>query len=143
MAKTKSERQYLDIAKRFYKAALRELYRGKKARDDTKIRDAAEKAWNAVVQATNYVFEQANLDVPSSHYDRRKGLIKLERRDGTFREKAFVDRYMAREQRLHEYCFYEGIYDVRLLEEDMKKVQQYIADIEGLYHNRKNSSTKG
>ena len=102
MAKPEPGRQYLDTAKRFYKAALRELHRGRRARDDTKIRDAAEKAWNAVVQATNYVFEQAGLAVPSSHYDRRKGLIELERRDGTFREKALVDRYMAREQRLHE-----------------------------------------
>lgn len=45
-------------------------------------------------------------------------------------ERGLRDRYMAREQALHEYCFYEGIYDISLLERDIQKVKQYIEDIE-------------
>jgi len=44
---------YVSEAKKFLEAALIEFERGEKEKSDVIIRDAAEKAWNAVLQATN------------------------------------------------------------------------------------------
>ena len=44
---------YLSEAKKFAEAALIELRRWEKEKIDVVMRDAAEKAWNAVLQATN------------------------------------------------------------------------------------------
>lgn len=123
---------YIDEAKRFYQEALRELERGKKENNETILRDAGEKAWNAIVQATNFLFEKRGQVVPKNHYGRRKALVELAKTDPKVEEKGLRDRYMAREQSLHEYCFYEGIYDLSLLEKDFEKVKKYIEDIEEL-----------
>jgi len=126
------DKSYIEQAEEFYQAALKGFQRGKRLKDDKAIRDAAEKAWNAIVQATNYLFTQAGYPVPKSHFERRKVLIELEDKDEIYKQKAFRDRHMAREQSLHEYCFYEGIYSLRQLKEELQKVKQYIEDTKDL-----------
>jgi hypothetical protein len=126
---TQRDTDYLKQARAFYRQALQELRRGKKEKNEIVIRDAAEKGWNAVVQATNYLFQKLGYEVPKSHFDRRQGLLKLAKGHPQVEEQALRDRYMAREQGLHEYAFYEGVYDLALLEKDIRKVRGYIADI--------------
>lgn len=124
--------QYIEEAKKFYEEAIKEFEKGEKEKDMMRIRDASEKAWNATLQATDGLIVKKGIDKPRSHYERRKILAELEGIDGEIREKGFRDRYMAREQRLHEDCFYTGICPIPLIEEDIQKVKKYIEDIEEL-----------
>jgi len=121
--------KYIAEAEKFYREALKEFEAGKRERNDARIRDSAEKAWNAIVQATNYLFEREGLPIPASHHERRRGLIELARKNMWFREMGFLDRYMARIGNLHESCFHEGIYDLELLEEEFKKVKSFMEDV--------------
>ena len=123
---------YLEEARKFLREAEEEFERGKRDSDPVRIRDAAEKAWNCVVQATNALFEKKGLPVPQSHFDRRKGLAKLAEEDRRVRELGLRDRFAARSQTLHEECFYQGICPLELIEEDLIKVREYLKDIEGI-----------
>ncbi len=105
---------------------------GKRDSDPLKVRDAAEKAWNAVVQATNALLAKRNFPLPQSHIERRRTLGELERQDPEVRELGLRDRFMARAQSLHEECFYEGYCPVEILERDLEKVKEYIEDIKRL-----------
>lgn len=121
---------YLEIASQFLAEAKKELAQAKQNGNDIIIRDAAEKAWNAIVQATNGLFLAKTKETPQSHYERRKGLLELAKNFPSIKKKGLLDRFMARCGILHENCFYEGIYDLSLLEEEMEKVAQYIKDVE-------------
>jgi len=68
----------LDEAKSFLEEALREFERGVKDNNMTLVRDAGEKAWGAVVQATNDLFERRELPIPITHRERREYLEKLD-----------------------------------------------------------------
>lgn len=48
----KAEVKFLEEARKFLDAAFREFEKGVKEGKDEEIRDAAEKAWNATIQAT-------------------------------------------------------------------------------------------
>jgi HEPN domain-containing protein len=124
--------KYIEDAKRFYEKALEELEAGKKDEDGIKIRDAAEKAWNAVLQATDGLIVKRGIEKPTSHHERRRILAELTETDAKIKELGIRERYMAREQSLHEDCFYDGICPLPLLEEDFQKVQRYIEDIENI-----------
>lgn len=113
---------YLKQAKKFLEAAEREFKEGKERNDLVKIRDAAEKAWNATVQATNGLFFKKGEAIPKSNIARRKGLRKVApelRRE--FDSKAHS---------LHAECFYDGVCDLGIVEEDIKNVGDYIKLIE-------------
>lgn len=128
--------QYMDDAKKFYEESVKEFERGKKEENMILIRDAGEKAWNAVLQATNALIENKGMNIPTSHHERRKTLLELAKIEKRIREKGIRDRYMAREQRLHEDCFYDGIFTISSLEEDIQKVKKYIEDIKGLCNGK-------
>jgi len=123
---------YVSEAKKFLKAALIEFERGEKKKSDVIIRDAAEKAWNAVLQATNALLIGRGFpeEKVKSHRDRRLALNSLELRDPQIRAKGFRDRFGAREHYLHEMCFYEGEYLPEGIRDDISKVKSYIDDVE-------------
>ncbi len=124
--------QYVEEAKKFYEEAVKEFEKGEKEEDMIRIREASEKAWNATLQATDGLIVKKGMNKPTSHYERRKILAELAKIDPNVRKKGIRDRYMAREQSLHEDCFYTGICPTPLIEEDIQKVKKYIADIEEL-----------
>ena len=125
--------EYLDQAKKFHQEAMREFERGKRESDATVIRDAAEKAWAAIVQATNELMEKKGLPIPRAHHERRRRLEELEKKEVKIKELGLRDRFGARELYLHEECFYDGHYSIEALEEDIfYKVKAYIEDVEKL-----------
>ena len=125
--------RYIDDARSFYQEAMREFHRGKREGNTTVIRDAAEKAWNAIVQATNELIDKRGMPPASTHAERRDRLIELTRLDPEVRELGIRDRFSARARHLHEECFYEGSCPVDLLEEEItEKVKAYIDDVERL-----------
>ncbi|MBS7638290.1 hypothetical protein KEJ49_05330 [Candidatus Bathyarchaeota archaeon] len=95
-----------------------------------RIRDAAEKLWNATINATNALILSHLGIVPASHWERRKLLDKLEDLNPEVEKLGLRDRYGARERYLHEMTFYEGIIDVEMLERELKKVKEYINDVD-------------
>lgn len=127
---------YLSDAKRFYEEAVKELERGIKEGSDILIRNAAEKGWNAIVQATNYLMEKKGLPVPENHRQARLQLAILEREDPCIEALGLRDRYMARFQTLHSDCFYQNIWTIEGLRRDLEKVKAYIEDIEKILNCR-------
>jgi len=107
------------------------LRRGSSWGDAVRIRDAAEKLWNAVVSATNALILHMLDVVPASRWERRKLLDKLEERPVVERL-GLRDRYGARERYLHQMTFYDGIIDLEMLKIEVEKVRRYISDVERL-----------
>ncbi len=94
----------LDVARTFLRSAREEMEAGFASNDYVKVRDGAEKAWNAILQATDHAM-RARGRTPrpgrDAHRDRREFLESIGRGD------------LAREftyfaERLHGDVFYVG-----------------------------------
>jgi hypothetical protein len=123
---------YMDDSMRFVEEALKEFKVGVENNDTIRIRDAAEKAWNAVVQATNALILYYLGKTPSSHWERRRLLRELERVKPEVESLGLRDRYSARERNLHELVFYEGVIDVNDVEFELEKAKKYVEDVRRL-----------
>ena len=123
---------YIDDSMKFVEEALKEFKVGVENNDTIRIRDAAEKAWNAVVQATNALILYYLGKTPSSHWERRRLLRELERVKPEVESLGLRDRYSARERNLHELVFYEGVIDVNDVEFELEKAKRYIEDVRKL-----------
>ena len=122
----------LSSAREFYERALREFEEAIARNDVIGIRDSAEKAWNAVVQAINALIVYYTGVTPMSHFERRRKLRELEKSVREVGELGLTDRYMARFNVLHGETFYEGVIDVEQLRDEMVKVGRIIGDVEKL-----------
>ena len=119
-------------ARDLYERALRDFEEAIVKNDVIGVRDSAEKAWNAVVQAINALLLHYMSVMPRSHFERRKMLRELERSVREVGELGLSDRYMARFKVLHGETFYEGIIDAEQLKDEMVKVKKIIEDVEKL-----------
>jgi len=122
----------LSSARELYERALREFEEAIARNDVIGIRDSAEKAWNAVVQAINALIIYYTGVTPMSHFERRRKLRELERSVREVGELGLTDRYMARFGVLHGETFYEGVIDVEQLRDEMVRVGRIIGDVEKL-----------
>jgi|SRR3990172_784821 len=94
----------MDVARTFLQTAREEIDEGFQANNYVKVRDGAEKAWNAVVQATDHAMRirgRTPLPGRDSHRDRREFLEEIGRADLA---RDFT--YFA--ERLHGDVFYTG-----------------------------------
>ena len=94
----------LEMARTFLAAARTELEEGLTSNDYVKVRDAAEKAWNAVAQATDHAVQiHGSVPLPGrdAHVARRNFLEHIGRRDLSREYTYFV-------QRLRGDLFYTG-----------------------------------
>ncbi|KPV64983.1 MAG: Archaeal PaREP1/PaREP8 family protein [Candidatus Bathyarchaeota archaeon BA1] len=123
---------FIEQAESFHDAAARELERAVEQKDAILFRDACEKAWNAVVQATNALFLKKNVPLAKSHWERRKRLEELEEIEPVVEKLGLLDRFSARDHHLHELGFYEGILSPATIKIELKKVRKYIEDIKSL-----------
>jgi len=119
----------IKMAEDFYSRVFIEFYDALSRGDILAIRDSAEKAWNAVVQAVNALLLERTSRIPSSHFERRKMLREIEMKDSNIGKLGILDRYMARYKVLHGETFYEGIIDVEQLKTEIEKVKILIEDI--------------
>ncbi len=122
----------IDEAETFLKAASEEFEAAVAKNDVVRIRDSAEKAWNAVVQSTNALLLALTAKLPLSHYERRVMLRHAEKSNLKVRDLGVRDRYMARLKVLHGETFYEGVVDIEELRLELKKVKEYINDIKNI-----------
>jgi hypothetical protein len=118
----------LASARELYERALREFEEAVARNDVIGIRDSAEKAWNAVVQAINALIIYYTGVTPMSHFERRRKLRELERSVREVGELGLADRYVARFGVLHGETFYEGVIDVEQLRDEMVRVGRIIGD---------------
>lgn len=123
--------KFLDEARKFLDAAFTEFGKGVKEGKDEVIRDAAEKAWNATIQATTALLlaKGFNEEEVKSYRQKRLTLEKLSTKDDKVKQLALRDRFMAREYTLHRRCFYDGEYTIDAIQEEIEKAKQYIDDI--------------
>jgi len=122
----------LSSARELYERALREFEEAVARNDVIGIRDSAEKAWNAVVQAINALIIYYTGVTPMSHFERRRKLREFERSVREVGELGLADRYVARFGVLHGETFYEGVIDVEQLRDEMVRVGRIIGDVERL-----------
>jgi hypothetical protein len=123
-------RARLSDAWSFLEAARREFSESKG--DPIKVRDASEKAWNSIVQATDALIYALTGSKPMSHYERRVALRDLERRMESVKKLELRDRYMARYKVLHGEAFYEGVVDLEEVKTELDKAEEYVRDVERL-----------
>jgi hypothetical protein len=123
-------RARLSDAWSFLEAARREFSESKG--DLIKVRDASEKAWNSIVQATDALIYALTGSKPMSHYERRVALRDLERRMESVKKLELRDRYMARYKVLHGEAFYEGVVDLEEVKTELDKAEEYVRDVERL-----------
>ena len=95
------------------------------------IRDAAEKAWCAIVRATDALILARTGTAPERSPMTTRGLRTLAQQDERIR--GLTGRYYASQTALHGECFYLGLCEpvedtVRLIRE----AKQYVADAEAL-----------
>lgn len=121
----------------FLEAAKREFSESKG--DPIKVRDASEKAWNSVVQATDALIYALARSRLMSHYERRTALRDLERKVESVKRLGLRDRYMARYKVLHGETFYEGVVDLEEVKTELERVEEYIRDVERLLREAKRS----
>ncbi len=127
--------RYLEDARKLYAHAVKELGDWERTRDQTLLRDAAEKAWGAMVQATNEVLDAYGGRIPSGTNARRDALHAVERQNKPLRRLRLEARFLSAENVLHKDCFYDGACSLPLvsdlLTEDVKEYLDDVADLTG------------
>ena len=120
----RSYSEYIQRARTFQKKALEEF--SKSNGDETAIRQSAEKAWGAVVQATNALFVKYGMKPPKGTTRREKLLFELERKNQEFAKAEILDKFTRFLYSLHVLCFYEGDFSAELIERDIRRVEDFI-----------------
>ena len=119
----------LDTARVFLRTAREEIEEELTRADWVKIRDGAEKAWNAVLQATDHAMERhGRTPLPGrmAHADRREFLEGLGRVELAQRCSYFADR-------LHGDIFHDGrTVPTSVLRRLLDEVERYIEDTTAL-----------
>ena len=101
-------------------------------RDPLLLRDAGEKAWLAVILATDLLLITSGIGKPSSYKERKNMLRTLIAKRPEIAELAIDDKFYARAYKLHILGFHEGALDPEDIEEELKKTEEYLKTIESL-----------
>ncbi|MEZ0320045.1 MAG: PaREP1 family protein [Pyrobaculum sp.] len=112
----------LQGAREVFEYAVEELERALAARDVFLYRNAADKAFLALVLLTNAFIAAKTGVVPRSHAERRKMLREMGRED----LRALYSDLM---KTLHEEAFYEGVYQPEEVKYAFKKVEALFEEI--------------
>lgn len=112
--------------------ALAEFKAGLEEQSDLRIRAAAEKAWLAVVDATNAYLAQVGVVIKegiAAHAQRRKALQKFAD-EGSARDAVLLGKYLAFREELHGECFYGGQCGLEAeLRNKLEKAKMYVVDL--------------
>jgi len=122
----------LEEARRILSKAFEEFREGVKSGDVVRVRDACEKGWLATVKAIDALLLSYGFEEARTHVDRRRKLRDLSRRVHEVAELGIYDRVEARRSTLHSDGFYSGILTHEEVEEELRKVEKLIEDVERL-----------
>ena len=112
-----------ETAREILSYALEELDRAEKLRDMLLYRNAADKAFLALIVAINEYIRAVRGVVPKSHSERRRVLREIGRED----LRALYSDIM---KTLYEEAFYEGVYQPEEVRYAMKLVARIIDELE-------------
>jgi len=119
-------------AKEILAKAFRELAEGARSGDQLKVRDACEKGWLAAVKAVDALLVRYGYGEAATHADRRRKLRDLASKLAAASRLGIYDRVEARRSVLHSDGLYSGALTPEEAEEELKKVEKLIEDIESL-----------
>jgi len=119
-------------AKEILARAFQELAEGARNGDQLKVRDACEKGWLAAVKAVDALLVRYGYGEAATHADRRRKLRDLASKLAAVSKLGIYDRVEARRSVLHSDGFYGGVLAPEEAEEELKKVEKLIEDIESL-----------
>ena len=122
----------LHEAKGILEKAFQELAEGVKKGDPLKVRDSCEKGWLATVKAVDALLIKHGYEEARTHVDRRRKLGELADKIAEVSRVGLYDRTEARRSILHNDGFYSGILKPKETEEELKKVERLIKDVESL-----------
>lgn len=100
-------------------------------RDPLLLRDAGEKAWLAVIIATDILLLTSGMGKPSSYKERKNMLRALVAKKPMLAKPGIDDKFYARAYKLHILGFHEGILDPEDVEEELKKSRGIPEDLRG------------
>ncbi len=112
-----------ETAREILSYAMEELERAEKLRDMLLYRNAADKAFLALIVAVNEYIRMVRGVVPESHSERRRILREIGRED----LRALYSDIM---KTLHEEAFYESVYQPEEVRYAMKLVERIIDELE-------------
>jgi len=131
----------LEEARRILSKAFEELREGVKSGDVVRVRDACEKGWLATVKAIDALLLSYGFGEARTHVDRRRKLKDLSKRVHEVAELGIYDRVEARRSTLHSDGFYSGILTREEVEEELRKVEELVEDVEKLIRRVQPSSS--
>lgn len=118
-----------------YKAlayAYEEYKRFEEGRDLLLLRDACEKAWLAIILATDQLLVSKGVGKPSSYRERREMLRRLVAGRPELEGLGIDDRFYARAYKLNILGLHEGAIDPEDVEEELRKAEEYLKTLESL-----------
>ena len=119
-------------AKEILARAFQELADGVKSGDSLKVRDSCEKGWLTTVEVVDALLIKYGYGETITHMDRRRKLRELASKLAEISKLGIYDRVEARRSVLHNDGFYGGVLTPDEVEEELKKVEKLIGDIENL-----------
>ena len=120
----------LEEAWRALKLAFEELERYRRDREPLRLRNACEKGWLAIVLATDVLLANFGYRRPESYSGRRRMVKDLEAGNPEIAKVGLRDRFGARGYYLHIQGYHEGTLSYVEVEEELRKVEDYIRDVE-------------
>jgi DNA mismatch repair ATPase MutS len=121
-------------ADNFFNIALKEYRKGKKEKNDRAIRQGAEKAWNAAVQATKALVVKNGKNIPRGFNAQLMMLREFAKKQHTIINgyPLLSSMYLRFASRMHGEYFYHGEYSIDELNFDFDDVKQYIRIIKNI-----------
>ena len=93
------------------------------------FKDASEKAWIALSQATDVLVDKLLERVPKGHYDRRIALREIEMKLPEMATKNFYDRYGSLSYYIRNNTQYYSTLDLEMLRFEAERLNTFIADV--------------
>ncbi len=93
------------------------------------FREAADKSWIVLSQATDILVEHFLEKVPRGSYDRRLALRELESKMPELASKHFYDRYGAIQHYVRNNGNYYSTMDLEMLRYEVDRLGKYVADV--------------
>jgi hypothetical protein len=123
---------YLVKAKNLHQKAREEFLKAREDGDEERLRQVAEKAWLSAVEATNALILRYELKVPRGNKKRGELLFDIQAKDKNIARLNLGEKYSHFLFSLHIDAFYDGDVSIKRIERDLRKVEEYIKEIEAI-----------
>lgn len=121
--------EQLERARKALELAFEELERYREDHEALRLRNACEKGWLATVLATDTLLVNFGYKKPESYSERRRMLKDLEAKNFEIMKIGLRDKFGARGYYLHVQGYHEGTLSDIEVEEELRKVEEYIKDV--------------